>query len=130
MWKQSYFWLSQPSSYLVNYDNYFKWFFLIVLGFGILFKVVSILNKNEVYRKLFTKFSNIGLTIGLTGLVWFGFRYENTPVFSYRYWAALIVLGLIVWKVFLLKYMIFQFPKEKAKFQKTQINLKYMPGKK
>ena len=130
MWKQSYFWFNQPSSILANYDYYFLWFFIAVLGLGIIFKVVRLFISNIAVKKLFSKYANLGITIGLLGVAWFGLRYENTPIFANRYWAAIIVLILFIWKAFILKYLVLQFAKEKREYEKQQINSRYIAAKK
>jgi hypothetical protein len=130
MWKQSYFWFIQPSSVLNNYDYYFFWAFVILFAIGIIFKIALNFSRHGIYVKLINKFSNLGLTLGLSGLAWAGFRYENTPIFSDRYWAGLIFVIAIVWLLFILKYVLTKFGPERREFEKQMVNSKYIPSRK
>jgi hypothetical protein len=60
------------------------------------------------------------------GLVWFGFRYENTPIFSKRMWPGLIGLIGLVWLFFVVKYFVTEFSKDRAQYNNELIRNKYI----
>lgn len=130
MWKDRLFWLTQPEVLLNNYDKWFAWIFtgLVVLGFVV--KFINWFIRYPVYKKLLNKYANLILTTGVLGVVWFGFRYENTPIFAERYWVIVIVVIAVIWKIFILKYLFTDFLVEKRSFDKQMLNSRYMPGKK
>ncbi len=130
MWRQSYFWFIQPSSELLNYDYYFLWFFLALTIVGLVLKLTLRFMAHEVYRKLWNKIANLGLTMGFSGLVWAGLRYENTPIFADRYWAGLVAVLALIWLIFIVKYLVTSFRVEKREFDKQVLNSKYIPSRK
>ena len=130
MWKDKLFWFSQPSIILNTYDNYFLWAFLVLTGFGLILRLISrFAISHPIVSKLVTKFANACWINGLTGLIWYGLRYENTPFFADRYWAALVVLILLVRLLYIIKYIFTSYGSEKTLFDKMQLNSKYIPGR-
>jgi hypothetical protein len=127
MWNESYFWFTPPGTILSNFDYYFLWAFLALTVIGIVLKVVDRFINHAIYRKLISKKSNLSLTIGLIGLSWFGLRYENTPIFSNRYWVLVIAISLLVWLGFILKYYFTTYRTEKREFDRSVINNRYIP---
>jgi hypothetical protein len=130
MWKDKYFWFSQPSSFLNQFDHSLLWVFLGFTIAGVLLRVLAALNKHLIYQKLTRRFASLGLTMGIIGLAWYGLRYENTPIFSVRYWVAIIFLIAIVWLAFILKYLFTTFRSEKREFDRQALNSRYIPGAK
>jgi hypothetical protein len=124
-----YFWFSQPSSFLSNED----WLFAYISGglivFGVIFYILSWLSKNPVDKTVFKKIWRLGITIGLSGLVWFGIRYENTPMFSQHFWMGLNLLVGLVWLVFILKYLFFKYREAKNEYSREMLKSKYLPQK-
>ncbi|MBI2355900.1 MAG: hypothetical protein HYV13_01675 [Candidatus Doudnabacteria bacterium] len=125
-----FFWFSQPSSILGTLDLVFGYFFAALFAVGILLLPAKRLVRHEVVRVLVRKFMVKDLVIGLTGLIWFGMRYENIPIFARRFWAGFLVLILAVWVIWILKYLAFDFFKAKKEFDQLQLKSKYMPGRK
>lgn len=130
MWKDQLFWFSQPATQLNVHDNYLLWLFAGIAIVGIVLKISFRFLKHPVIRKLLNRFSNAGLVMGLVGLIWFGMRYENAQIFSYRYWAALVIIILVIWLVFIFKYWLTNFRSEKQSYDRMLLNSKYIPGSK
>jgi hypothetical protein len=131
MWKDKLFWFSQPALTITDYDKYFLWLFAGLLVLGVLVRLSSrFLVRHPIRRKLLNKFGNAGLYMGLVGLLWFAIRYENTPIFSARFWAGLTVLIFIIWLFFIIKYWFSKFGTEKNSYDKVQLNSKYIPSAK
>src|SRR5688572_16333325 len=125
----SFFWFQQPSIALSFWDHaaFYKSVGLVVLGV-VLFGLRRF-TQNPINKKLINKISNLAFTVGLFGLSWFGFRYENTPIFAKRMWAGLIALGALVWLVFLLKYWLIDYRREKSEHAAQVMREKYLPKK-
>src|SRR5882762_5236178 len=103
MLKDSFFWFSQPSIFLNNYDHYFFWATAAITVVGLLMRILSSFNPNPINAKLLAKFGTPMLTMGIIGLVWFGLRYEDAAILADRYFAALIILSFVIWIIFSLK---------------------------
>jgi hypothetical protein len=122
-----FFWFSQPATTLNQRDFLIAYIFAGVLGLAIIFFILSKLTKHRVFRKTFKKFWVLFLVASLTGGVWFGLRYENTPIFGRRYWAIVVLLAGVVWLGFVLKYLIVNFRSEKKEYDRNIIKSKYLP---
>lgn len=130
MYKDSFFWFSQPSTFLNSLDIFLIWFFVGMMALAIVLRLVNYLKFHPVNKGLVRRFSRAFFSMGLVGVVWFGFRYENTPTLADRFWAAAITLILLIWLAFILKYIIRDFGADKKIYEREQVNSKYIPGKK
>lgn len=123
----SFFWFSQPSSFLNIFDYITGWISVGLVGLALLLWLANkFFVKHEIVKKLLRKFINLCLTIGLIGLLWFGIRYENSPFLAKRFWIALVILSAVVWLLFIVKYLLANFRKEKAEYDRIKLNEKYM----
>ena len=122
-----FFWLAQPSSFLSQTDQNFAYFFLGLLVVGIIFRLLAWRSKNEPNRKVFRRIWYFGLTIGLIGLSWFFFRYENTPILSVRAWMGVDLIAGLVWLLFILKFVIFDYRSLKSEYNRELLKNKYLP---
>ena len=123
------FWFSQPPVILSRADMYLGYFFAGLLILSVIFWATAKFTKHTVIRKIWKRYQYLAVTIALSGLLWFGLRYENTPVFANRYWVGIVLLGGLVWKLFILKYLVFNFHAEKVEYDHEQLKNKYIPGK-
>lgn len=124
------FWFTQPSSTLSSVDQVFGLVFAVLLLVGVVLWIIKRFVRHAVIKKLLGKLVLKDLVVGLSGVVWYGLRYENTPIFGRRIWAGLNVLILAVWLVMFLKYALFKFRKEKREFDDNELKNRYLPGKK
>jgi len=102
------FWFSQPSSIVLSVED--KMFGYISLGLvvlAIIFRLLVKFSKDEVDRKLFGKIWVMAIVVGFLGLLWFGLRFESTPIFAKRFWAGINLAVAVVWLGFILLYFIF-----------------------
>ncbi|OGE81877.1 MAG: hypothetical protein A3H72_00075 [Candidatus Doudnabacteria bacterium RIFCSPLOWO2_02_FULL_48_8] len=125
-----FFWFAQPSTYLDKWDFIFGYFFAALFVIGLVLLIAKRFTKHEIVKKLLGRFASEELSMGLIGLIWFGLRYENTPIFGKRLWAGLIVLVMLVWAFFVFKYLLLRFRAEKKEYDDFQMKSKYLPGKK
>lgn len=126
--KDYFFWFAQPQTVLNNYDWLFAYIFaaLILLGI-ILWLAKKLFVRHIVIQKLLQKFVNVGIWMGLVGLIWLGFRYESVPIFAKRIFAGSILLVALVWIGFVKWYFFRHFFKEKKEYDYDQVKNKYMP---
>ena len=130
MFTDYYFWFSSPSYTLIPADKLFFWIFFVVTAVGLTAWVANWFIRDGLLQRVFSKITNFACTIGFSGLFWFFLRYENTPIFANRYWAALVFVAGLIWLGFVLKYVTFDFKKERANFTREQLKNKYLPNKK
>lgn len=122
-----YFWFTQPSSFLSPEDRMFFYVFVGIAVLAILFRVAARLVQHHINRKLLMRLWYLAFSVGLSGLIWYGMRYENTYIFARRYWAGLTLLVGIVWLLFIIKYLVFQYRGEKTDYEKELVRRKYLP---
>lgn len=124
-----YFWFTQPATILSRADFVFGYLFLAVLLLAIILGVWARFIPHEVVKKLVKKFFLLTLNLGLVGLFWLAVRFENIPILAERFWAGLILILGLVWLLFIVKYLIFDFRPEKLAYEKEQVKNKYIPRK-
>ncbi len=123
------YWFIQPPSVLTFFDKFTGYASAALALVGILFWIWARFMPTPVHKKLINKFANFAFTIGIFGLLWFGMRYEYTPIFSDRIWPLLIGLGGIVWFVIVAKYALTGFRRERTEWANQQVKEKYLPKK-
>ncbi|HEX9502916.1 MAG TPA: hypothetical protein VF974_01155 [Patescibacteria group bacterium] len=122
-----YFWFAQPPTILEQADKYLGYIFAGLLVLAITFILLKKLSNNSINRGLFQKFWYLTLSTAIMGIVWLGIRYENTQIFGRRYWAGITLLIGIVWLLFIVKYLIFDYRRLKNEYEKEQVKNKYLP---
>jgi hypothetical protein len=133
MWKKlfdSNLWFSQPPIILSHTDQYLGYFFTICVVLGIIIRIAKQFAANRVKAKLLNKFFYFFLTTGVSGLIWYGLRYENVPIFSLRYWALFVLLLALIWLLLIVKYLVFKFRSEMHDYERDIVKNKYIPGSK
>lgn len=131
MLTDKYFWFAQPSSILNNYDWVAGYIFLgLIVASLVLWLTRMILIKHPIARKLLSRLMRMSYSMGIVGLLWFGFRYQNIPIFSKRIWAGIIILVILIWLFWIIKYAMFQFKLEKREHDDYLLRSKYLPNKK
>jgi len=124
------FWFTQPTVILTRWDYAFGYLFLacIVLSLVLFFWRKAV--RNEIKAKVLSRFYHLCLTAGFCGLIWYVFRYENTPIFALRYWVGIIILIAGIWKIFIWKYIIFNFRADLSEYEHEAVKNKYIPRSK
>ena|SRR3989338_5974178 len=125
-----YFWFAQPPTALNSFDQFLAYLFGALLLVSMVLGIAGRYIKHEIYYKLARKFFIKDLTVGLSGLVWVALRYESIPIFARRYWAGLLVISLVIWILWVVKYIIWKFPKEKREYETELVKSRYLPKSK
>jgi hypothetical protein len=74
------------------------------------------------------KFFTLFFSIGLSEVIWYGFRVEYVTFFGSHLVAFLILLTGLIWFVVLVVKMIKNYSKEKQEWEKQQVRQKYLPN--
>lgn len=104
---------------------------LVVFGlFGVASIIFSLIKKKEnkgPYVKLWQKLASLSLTCALVGFALTFLRYERIPYLGAHFWFLLLALGLLVWGIFILKYLLKDVPKIKKEHSNKKEFNKYLP---
>ena len=76
------------------------------------------------------KIARLFTTMGFLGLVWLFFAVEQVTFIQARYWMIVWMLGIVVWAVYIIRYVKIDIPKEREMHNQYQERSKYIPGKK
>ena len=99
----------------------------ILVLLAIVTKIASVLAENPVDKKYRNKFYVLFLSVGLSALVWYFFRYEDVIFFGTRFVEWIILLVSAVCFIKLLVSTFRNYPKEKELWEKEQVRMKYLP---
>ena len=99
----------------------------IMVVLAIVVKIAAMSAPNVVDKKLRNKFYHLLLTIGLSEVVWFGFRYENADFLGSHFVALIILVIGLIWLVWLLASIMKNYKADKVVWDKEQQKLKYLP---
>ncbi len=83
--------------------------------------------KNPPTHRILSRIGRALISIALAGGLIYFFSYEQTRLVSARFWWLVILLGAIVWKVFILIDIWKRYPREKAAFADRLNREKYLP---
>ncbi len=121
------YWFSQP---YVAYGNV-KWFwvilFLALVLAGLIGKMIQNYQNEQARQALWQRFSNLGLTVGLLGIIWLFFRQERVPFLAWRFWLLILMVAAAVWLTKLIIYAFKRLPEIKAEKQERELKNKYLP---
>ncbi len=107
--------------------------FLAVSLFGIVFAVGlwvwRRVDTNKVRKAIVDRYKNLSFTFGLLGVLWFTLRYENVAWFGTHFAFILLLAVVGIWKIFLVKYLLFRYSKDVAVWEREQLKNKYLAMK-
>jgi len=124
------YWFSQP--YIAHGNTKLIWVLLflglVLLGIAARWYAHRFTGTpgSEVGRRL----SNLGATMGLVGLIWFGFRQERVQFLAWRFWVLVWGLCLVWWLGKIVYYAVKRVPVIKEEKAKRELMDKYLPKKK
>lgn len=128
IFKDYYFWFSQPSSFLNTPDWVAGYIFAGLIVLSVIFWLLNkFVVRHIVLKKYWSRITNAMFWTGLIGMLWFGFRYESVPVFSKRIIGGFILLVGIIWMGWIKYKFIRNFWSEKKQYEYDMVKSKYMP---
>lgn len=83
--------------------------------------------KKSYLAGIYFKLSTLSLTMGVFGLMYYFFIYENIYLLSARFWFLIWLIGLVWWLLFLVKFYYVKLPAEKKTLSEREIFEKYLP---
>jgi len=90
-------------SFTSNLADLFLWFNIIFLGLAVLVKFLA--KKGDIFaKKSASKFSSLAWTMGLIGVILYGFRQINALYLSAPVFILIWGIILIVWLMLVLNY--------------------------
>ncbi|MFA6486310.1 MAG: hypothetical protein WCT40_03010 [Candidatus Magasanikbacteria bacterium] len=121
------YWFRQP--YIAHGAVKWIWvvLFLALVLAGLIARIFYSVQKEKSIRELIRRFSNLGLTTGLLGLVWLFFRQENVPFLAWRFWLLGLAVIAVVWLGKLLWYVFRRLPAIREEQKQREVMNKYLP---
>ncbi|PIP17810.1 MAG: hypothetical protein COY82_00660 [Parcubacteria group bacterium CG_4_10_14_0_8_um_filter_35_7] len=103
--------------------------FLFILFVGIISQILVLKTrrKDPIFVKLWQRICCLSWTMGFIGLVLLFFCYEGVPFFNGRFWFLFWLIGVLVWKGIIIKFLIFEVPKNRKELAKRRRFEKYLP---
>jgi len=95
---------------------------------AIIFKVLSLKDKEVMRRRVWRKLWVCFLTIGLLGELINFFTWSGAAYLSMRVWYLVLLIVFIVWLVFIIIYAVKKLPEQKKKASEKDEFEKYLPG--
>lgn len=122
-----YYWFHQP--YIARGQTMWIWvvIFLISVFAGLVLKFAGQKIRTNYLKKIINSFSNIGLAVGLVGLLWMFFRQERVPFLAWRFW-LIFIFGIALWRIIAnVVFLTRRAPKIKKEQAEKAIQEKYLP---
>jgi hypothetical protein len=105
----------------------FGFFALVILG-GITARIVSSRWRRDRYKhQLWQRAAQAAVTMGLVGLFFFFFLFENIRFFGARFWYLFWLIGAGVWIWHLVRFATKVTPAAKARDSLLELRDKYLP---
>lgn len=124
------YWFNQP--YIARGWVMWVWVggFLGLVIAGIVLRILSQIKKDHLIQTVLQRFSNIGFTMGIFGLVWMFLRQQRVPFLAWRFWLLPWIAIFIWWMVKLIRYSVKRLPEIKKEKEERELKEKYLPKKK
>ncbi len=105
--------------------------FLVLVLIGIFSRMVAEHKTDDKYMKIVgRKFSNIFVTMGFVGMLFFFFSFEHISFFGARFWYLIWLIGVAVWIFYLVRFVRKDVPEKRKKDLAHVERMKYMPPRK
>ncbi len=125
------FWFDLQTTGLSSvYERGFFFLFALLVIFGSVSRIMAKNKKDDRFMVRAYKYvGQMFMTMGILGLFWFFFSYEQIYFFGARFWFLVWLLGLIAWIAWIVWYVKVKIPELKDKgVAKVETN-KYIPRK-
>jgi len=124
------YWFNQPR---VTWGTMFLvWlgFFLAFLVAAVVLRIIRNYKQDGLVKEVLRRYSNIGIGMGLFGLVWFFFRQQAAPLLAWRFWLIVWVVGLVYWLYRVIRYHVKRLPEIRLEKEQRVKFAKYLPQRK
>ena len=123
------FWFDLHSTGLSStYERGFFFFFALFIIMGSISRIFAKNKKDDRFLvKAYRYIGQMFMMMGVLGLFWFFFAYEQIYFFGARFWFIVWILGLIAWIAWIVYYVKVKIPELKDKGAAKQEVNKYIP---
>lgn len=124
------YWFSQPV--IANRWVFWVWLLMLlaILAGGVAALIVKKSTEEKVMARIWQRVGNLGISMGLAGLLFFFFRQQSAYFLGWRFWFLGWAIVLAAWGASILKYYLKRVPEirveQAARLQKE----KYLPQSK
>lgn len=102
--------------------------FALLFVLGVVVRVVARRRKEDrLVTETFRRIGQLGVTMGLLGLLLFFFAYQEIPFLGMRVWFLLWGIGLLVWVGMVVRYATKIVPAERRRLSERTERNKYLP---
>jgi hypothetical protein len=108
-------------------DKFFLAVGVFALVLAVILKLSARYSPGPVDTKYRNRLSGVFFFLGLTELVWYGFRIQFVRFFGTHFLALLLILVFVVWLLAIVWKMFKNYKGEKSSWEKEQVRLKYLP---
>lgn len=121
------YWLSQP--FPAAHNVYWVWVvaLLAILALGFAAYVFRLGSKQNSYKKLLGEVGSFGVSLGLSGLLFFAFRQQNVAFLGWRMWFIPWTIIFVVWGAKIVKYAVKRLPEIQHEREIRLQKEKYLP---
>ncbi len=126
------FWFSLfPDAMGPLFERGFFVFFGLLIVVGAIVRIVARHRKEDKYvLRTFKRIGKMLLTMGLLGLLWFFFTFEEIYFLGARFWLLVWAVGLIYWIYTIVRYVKVEVPADRLAMQNKADFNKYLPRRK
>lgn len=107
-------------------DKFFLILSAILVIAGIALWIFSKASKSKLQKDLLMRWQALSLTIGLSGLVWAGMRYELVRILSMHIIVILIYIAGLYWAFRIVRYWLGEYRRLKKQLEVEQQKSKYL----
>jgi hypothetical protein len=107
-------------------DNMFLAISAVLFFVGIALVLFKHATRDRLRKHLLARWYTFALTIGILGLVWAWLRSELVQVLSVRFGIVCVMIAAVVWAVYLLKYTLTDYRKQREQVKYEEQKRKYM----
>lgn len=101
--------------------------FALMIVLGLVFRIMKKSRQDKFERTTLERATNIGLSIGLLGLLWLFLTFEEISIFGARFWFLLLLALFVYLAVRLYRYYRIQIPQLRLLEQSKAEANKYLP---
>ncbi len=125
------FWFNLSSTGLsTTYERGFFFLFALLIVLGSVSRIMAKNKKDDRFMvKAYKYVGKMFMTMGVLGLLWFFFAYEQIYFFGARFWFLVWLIGLIAWVVWIVWYVKVKIPELKEQGVAKKETNKYIPKK-
>lgn len=126
------FWFTlQQNALSPGFARGFFILFALVVIVGAVIRLISRQKKDDRYvKRLYRKAAALAITMGLLGLLWLFFAFEEVYLFGARFWFLIWLVGLGTWIGFTLQFAQKRIPELRQEDAHLAEVNKYLPKKK